>query len=234
MDRLQAERALEQRLGVSFHDPSLLGLALTHRSFLHERPGEAAESNERLEFLGDAFLGLVAGEELFRRFPELPEGRLTEMRSHLVRTGTLARIAVELEVGPALLLGHGEELSGGRRRERNLARALEAILGALFVDQGYVDARQVTLMLFEELLAPLADASVRDDKSLLQEMVQSQGKPAPAYHTIGQVGPDHTKVFTVEVRVDGEALARGSGASKRKAEQAAAREAYELLASVAE
>ena len=226
----QPERALEVALGVRFRDRLLLRLALTHSSFVHERPEEAPESNERLEFLGDAFLGLVIAEELYKRFPEHPEGRLTEMRSRLVRTETLAQLSAHLRIGDRLYLGHGEEQSGGRSRERNLARALEAVLGALLLDRGFARARKATLALFRDLLGPLPAEASRDYKSLLQEEVQALGKPSPSYQVVGQEGPDHTRRFTVEVVVEGASLAVGAGATKRRAEQEAAKAAYARLA----
>ena len=227
---LQRKHALESALGVRFRDRSLLRLALTHSSFVHERPDEASESNERLEFLGDAFLGVVIAEELYKRFPEHSEGQLTEVRSRLVRTETLAQIGAGLRIGESLLLGRGEEHSGGRSRERNLARGVEAVLGALLLDQGFPKARQRTLALFQEILGPLPSETTRDHKSVLQEKVQAEGKAAPVYRTVGGEGGNHTRAFTIEVVVEGEVLATGTGASKRKAEQEAAEAAYARLA----
>ncbi len=227
----RAEKILEVHLGIEFRDAKLLRLALTHRSYLHERPEEAVESNERLEFLGDALLGLVIAEELYRRFPDFPEGRLTELRSVLVRAETLATVGDELRLGDYLYLGHGEEQSGGRSRGRTLARALEAVIGAVLIDQGHEAAKRWTLTLFSDLLDRLPDQPLRDYKSLLQEAVQAQGKSPPVYRTVGSEGPDHDKDFTVEVLVGDEGMGRGKGRSKRIAQQEAARRALERLAS---
>jgi ribonuclease-3 len=215
---------------VAFRDPALLRLALTHRSYVHERHAEAPESNERLEFLGDALLGLVIAEALYRRHPHAPEGLLTEYRSQLVRAETLAETARGLGLGEHLCLGHGEEASGGRTRTRNLARALEAVIGAIFLDRGYLAAKRWTLRLFREPLASFEPERVRDAKSVLQETVQAQGRPAPLYRTLASEGPDHLKDFTVEVLVGERPLAQGRGSTKRQAQEAAARAALARLA----
>ena len=225
----QRRHPLETTLGVRFRDRSLLQLALTHRSFIHERPNESSESNERLEFLGDAFLGHVIAEELYRLFPAESEGHLTEMRSRLVRTEALARLAAEFSLGDHLLLGRGEERSGGRTKERNLARTLEAVLGALLLDRGFTEARKATVALFQKLLDSLPPKAAKDYKSTLQEEVQARGAPAPAYDTVAEEDGPHDRRFTVQVRVQGEVLATGAGPSKRKAEQEAAKAAYETL-----
>ncbi len=222
-------RPRSPRLAIAIADPALHRLALTHRSYLHEHQGEPLESNERLEFLGDAFLGLVIAEELYRRFPVEAEGRLTEMRSRLVRTETLAELAKDLGVGEALYLGRGEELSGGRSKERNLARGLEALIGALLLDQGHARAKKKVLRLFASLVEGLTDETAKDYKSLLQQQVQAHGGRSPSYLTVSAEGPDHTKRFTVEARVDDRVLGSGVGQSKRKAEQEAARAALAAM-----
>lgn len=226
---LQGEQALAAALGITFHDPLLLRLALVHRSFIHERPSEAPESNERLEFLGDALLGLVIAHELYARFPDEPEGRLTEMRARLVRMESLAGLAAELDIGERLYLGRGEESSGGRLRQRNLASAVEAVLGAVLLDQGYPVARDLVVLLFTDALQSLAEEIPWNYKSLFQEAVQATGRHAPTYDMVAQEGPEHTKMFVVEVRIDGEVAAVGRGTSKQRAEQEAARAAYLLL-----
>ncbi|MCH8189996.1 MAG: ribonuclease III [Chloroflexi bacterium] len=223
------EATLQDVLGIQFRDASLLRLALTHRSYLHERPDEAAESNERLEYLGDALLGLAIAEELYRRFPDSPEGRLTELRSRLVRAETLADLGHELKLGDYLYLGRGEEQSGGRSRGRTLARALEAVIGAVLIDQGHEAAKRWTLTLFQDRLMRLPDQEVRDYKSLLQEVVQAEGKGPPVYRTINAEGPDHDRDFTVEVLVGDGVLGRGRGRSKRIAQTEAARIALARL-----
>ena len=219
-------------LEIAFRDPALLRLALTHSSFVNERPGEAPESNERLEYLGDAVLGLAIARELYDRYPHYAEGQLTEMRSRLVRSETLAAIAMRLNIGEQLLMGRGEAQSGGRIRESNLASALEAVIGAVFLDQGYDAARLWVLGLFGRAIDEQFREPLRDFKSQLQEQVQSGGHPAPSYRTVCVDGPDHHREFTVEVVVDGEVLGTGRGASKRVAQQEAAREALDRLAMV--
>ena len=223
------EAILERRLGVEFKDRGLLKLALIHRSYVHEAPDDAPESNERLEYLGDAFLGFVVAEHLYGRFPDLPEGRLTALRSGLVRSATLAAVAAELDLGRRLYLGHGEETSGGRSRERNLARGFEAVLGAVLLDQGYAKAKRWTLKLFKGRLESLPPGLIDDYKSLLQERVQAEGSPPPVYRTVREEGPDHDRDFTVEVIVDGGVAGEGSGPSKQKAEREAARAALANL-----
>lgn len=223
------EAILERRLGIEFKDRGLLKLALTHRSYVHEAPDDAPESNERLEYLGDAFLGFVVAEHLYGRFPDLPEGRLTALRSGLVRSATLAAVAAELDLGERLYLGHGEETSGGRTRERNLASGFEAVLGAVLLDQGYAKAKRWTLKLFKDRLESLPLGLVDDFKSLLQEQVQAEGSPPPVYRTVREEGPDHDRDFTVEVVVDGAVAGEGSGPSKQKAEREAARAALANL-----
>lgn len=223
------EAILERQLGIEFKDRALLKLALTHRSYVHEAPADAPESNERLEYLGDAFLGFVVAEHLYGRYPDLAEGRLTALRSGLVRSATLAAVAGELDLGERLYLGHGEETSGGRTRERNLARGFEAVLGAVLLDQGYAKAKRWTLKLFKDRLERLPPGLVDDFKSLLQERVQAEGSPPPVYRTVREEGPDHDRDFTVEVIVDGAVAGEGSGPSKQKAEREAARAALANL-----
>ena len=219
------EQALERLLRVKFKDQRLLRLALTHRSYVHEQQEHGPETNERLEFLGDAFLGLAIAQETYRRFPDADEGQLTSWRSALVRTESLAAMARELRLGEYLHLGRGEEQSGGRDRDRNLARALEAVVGAVLEDQGQSAARRWTLRLFSPALDALGDASHKDYKSVLQEMAQAAGKGSPVYRTVSSEGPDHRKEFAVEVLVMDTVVGRGHGLSKRTAQLEAARQA---------
>lgn len=220
---------LEIALDIVFSDRGLLRQALVHRSYLHESPDEASISNERLEFLGDAVLGAAIADALYRRFPDHSEGRLTTMRAELVRSSTLAEIAERLHLGEHLLLGKGEEQSGGRKKERNLARTFEAVLGAVYLDQGYEVASSWALAHFEERLAALSSSPPKDFKSQLQEQVQAEGSPSPKYRVVKSEGPDHLKDFEIEVVVDGEVLGRGQGRSKRTAQQEAARQALTKL-----
>ncbi len=222
--------SLEERLGVSFGDGTLLSQALTHPSAVNEAPQEFSASNQRLEFLGDSFLDYVAARELYLRLPLLPEGRLTELRSAVVRGEALARVARSIDLGAYLLMGQGEEGSGGRERDTNLAAALESLVGAVLLDGGMDAAYDVTLRLLQpELESVLRDGAPRDPKSRLQEVMQGMGKGSPVYTTVDESGPDHEKTFSVEVRMDGQVLGRGAGRRKVDGERAAAEEALRTL-----
>ena len=222
--------AWQEILGVSFNDPSLLEQALIHRSYINENPGFAPASNERLEFLGDAVLGLVVAERLYQDFPHSTEGEMTKLRAALVCRDTLTRIARTIRLGDYLYLGKGEEASGGRHKPANLARAFEAVIGAIFLDQGSVTASDFILRLFSKELDEVASRGAGIDyKSRLQELIQARGEPVPVYHVIDAAGPDHDKRFTVEVRAGDIVLGKGSGKSKKAAETEAARSALERL-----
>lgn len=224
--------ALQTILGLNFKDTTLLEQALVHDSYVNENPAIAPVSNERLEFLGDALLGLIVAEKLFRDLPEHTEGQMTRLRAGLVRRDTLARLADSIGLGDFLYLGKGEEASGGRRKAPNLAGALEAIIGAIYLDQGPDAARQFTLGLIGREFEQMVNTGHESDwKSKLQEFVQSKGKRTPTYLLVEATGPDHDRRFTVEVRVDDTALGRGSGRSKKLAESEAARVALEKLLS---
>jgi ribonuclease-3 len=221
--------ALQRDLSIQFSNPGLLREALTHRSYLNEID-EARPSNERLEFLGDAILGLISTDYLFSRFSALGEGELTNLRSALVRTETLARFAQSIDLGRYLFLGRGEEMSQGRRRPAGLACAFEALLGARYLDSGYEPTRDFALsFLVPELEAVLAGRLHKNAKSVLQELVQARMQQTPTYHLVQESGPDHAKSFTVEVRVGSRVLGRGNDRSKRGAEQAAADSALQSL-----
>ncbi len=223
--------ALQQTLGISFNDPPRLEQALVHSSYINENPGFAPASNERLEFLGDAVLGLVVAEKLYQDFPHSAEGGMTRLRAALVRRDTLARIARNIKLGDYLYLGKGEEASGGRRKSANLAGALEAMIAAIFLDQSSTTTREVILRLFNEELQKVASQGVGVDyKSQLQELIQAREQQAPAYQLVEAMGPDHDRRFTVEVRACDTVLGRGSGKSKKMAETEAARAALEQLA----
>jgi ribonuclease-3 len=225
MDRLDD---LQSLLGVSFHSPDLLEQALTHPSFSNEE-GAHSPSNGRLEFLGDAVLGLVVTERLYRAFPHLSEGSLTRLRSALVCQETLSRLGLKLGLGGYLRLGRGEEKSGGGARPSNLARGLEALIGAIYLDRGMETVRRFILGLMEEEIGEQCLRLPADYKSQLQELLHARKRPLPTYRTVDITGPDHERRFTVEV-LDGErVLARGSGRSKRSAETEAARAALETL-----
>jgi len=221
---------LQQALGVSFKKLSLLKLALVHSSYANENPGLAPASNERLEFLGDAVLDMVVAASLYRDFPDLSEGEMTKLRAVLVRRDTLAKIARALRLGDYLYLGKGEEASGGRDKSANLAGALEAVFGAIFLDQGSTTSEDFILRILNTELQKVASRRTATDyKSELQELIQASEQQTPTYHVIEATGPDHDKRFTVEVRVGNTVLGRGSGKSKKTAETEAARSTLERL-----
>jgi len=222
--------ALQQALGISFSDLSLLEQALVHSSYINENPGFAPTSNERLEFLGDAVLGLVVAEKLYQDFPHSDEGEMTRLRAVLVRGSTLARVARTIKLGDYLYLGKGEEASGGRRKPANLAGALEAMIAAIFLDRGSTTTEEVILRLFNKELQKLSSQGAGVDyKSQLQELIQAREQQTPAYQLMEAIGPDHDRRFTVEVRAGDTVLGRGSGKSKKVAETEAARAALEQL-----
>ena len=220
----------QKDLGISFHQESLLEQAFVHLSYLNENPGFARPSNERLEFLGDAILNFIVTEKLYEEFPKLPEGELTEIRASLVCRDNLAELASSLNLGDWLLLGRGEETNGGRAKASNLANAMEALIGALYLDQGLAKVRRFILKQLKPELGKIkAGKTTPNYKALVQELVQGQKRPTPVYRLVEATGPDHSKQFTVEILVDGEALGRGTGKNKKGAESQAARAAWEKL-----
>jgi ribonuclease-3 len=224
------QNELQKTLGIAFQDSELLTKALTHSSYSNENPGFAPACNERLEFLGDAILGLIVAESLFHDFPDMAEGEMTRLRSILVKQETLARVAETMKLGDYLYLGKGEETSGGREKPANLARALEALIAAVYLDHGIeVTGQWVLEILDAELLKILYQGTMVDYKSQLQELLQAKTQQTPVYNLIETQGPDHDKNFTVEVRIANEILATGVGRSKKKAETEAARIALEKL-----
>jgi len=240
--------ALERALGYRFENSDLLRRALTHTSYAHEAGARAGDDgadahNEQLEFLGDAVLGLVVSEELFRRFPDFQEGQLSKLRAHLVSEVHLVRGAKRLKIGEHLQLGRGEEKSGGREKPALLVDAFEAIIAAIYLDGGVEPVKKLLLKKILALdLAKLAenvdDLPITDPKSALQEAVHAMGGNQPDYVVIGEEGPEHQKTFTVEVRLASENgrgkagyVARAKGPTKKKAEQAAARLALRHLSS---
>ena len=219
---------VQEDIGVTFKDMSLLQQAFVHRSYLNENPDFTLGSNERLEFLGDAFLGLVIAESLYRQFGSLDEGEMTKLRAALVRQDSLAQLASCLGLGEYLYLGQGEEKGGGRKRARNLACVMEAVIGAVFVDQGFEIARDLVARVFGRNVRKIMEEGLAGDhKSRLQELVQSERQERPIYRLVEAVGPDHDKTFWVEVVVGGEFLGRGCGKSKQSAEKEAAKQALE-------
>ncbi len=220
--------SLAARIGHEFADRSLLLRSLAHRSWCAEHEGE--ESNERLEFLGDAVLGWVVADLAYRRFADVPEGQLTDLRKAVVNTIALAAVAEELDLGPHVLLGKGEAAAGGAEKPSILADVFEAVLGAVYLDGG-TDAAYAFV---ERFVGPRMVSSIDrldrlDHKTALQERCAAAGRGSPVYE-ISAVGPDHAKVFTARVLVDGRPVGEGQGRSKKSAEQVAAREAYDALA----
>lgn len=222
--------ALEDRLGYHFRDKKFLIEALTHRSFYHENPGKADNYNERLEFLGDSVLGFVIVESLFLCDRRLPESVMAKTKSYLVKESVLSEIANAISLGRFLRLGKGEEVTGGRAKRSLLADAVEAVLGAVYLDGGYEKAQGLILRLFKEKIeAILSSGEFHDFKTELQEKTQMHFGVIPEYKMIRQEGEEHRKTFTVEVYVAGERFGTGYGKSKKEAETLAAREALEKL-----
>lgn len=212
----------------TFSNQQLLTTALTHRSALNEKLSTATESNERLEYLGDAVLELATSKFLFHKFPARPEGDLTAFRSALVKTTTLAEVATELKLGQKLYMSKGEEAGHGRENVSLLANTFEAVVGALYLDQGFETVEEfLHTHLFPKFDQILADKSYIDAKSLLQELVQAKGHATPEYEVIAESGPDHDKEFTAQVIIDGSPAGTGVGKSKQTAQQAAAEAALE-------
>lgn len=223
----ESPRQFQNRVNVQFDNLSLLTRALTHRSYINEHP-EALEDNERLEFLGDAVLDFVVAAWLYQHFPEMEEGRLTQLRTALVRTETLAEFSRRVKIGRALRLGQGEEASGGRERMGNLCAAFEAFIGSYYLDQGIQSVETFMEPFLERAVQDvLENGEHRDPKSLLQEWTQARGMDTPVYETVSERGPDHAKNFEVAVRVQGQERGRGEGRSKREAAKNAARVALE-------
>jgi ribonuclease III len=223
------EHTLCTRIGYQFQSIALLRQALTHKSYSNEQP-ESLPHNERLEFLGDAALGLAVGQALYRAFPLLPEGELTRLRAEVVNERALALLGAELEIGACLLLGRGEERSGGRHKDSLVADALEALLGAIFCESGFDQVQCVV----DSLLGPAMTLAAErkfglDHKTRLQELLQAQNGKPPEYVLLQMEGPDHQRLYTVEVRCAGKTIGRGCGRSKKAAEQEAAGEALAQL-----
>jgi ribonuclease-3 len=220
----------ENQLGHRFRDRDLLRRALIHRSYSNEKGVE--ENYERLEFLGDAVLGLIAAEYLFHAYPDRAEGKLSKIKSYAVSSVALARFAEQLGLGEILLLGIGEERSGGRGKESLLADSFEAVLGAVFLDCGLKAARQVVSPLLDSVANAEPEGTHRDSKTLLQQLVQAKGWRVPEYSEIASEGPDHQKSFTIECRLQGKRVSVGIGPSKKIGEQRAAAAAIEELQGV--
>jgi ribonuclease-3 len=218
-----------KNLNLEFSDSLLLSRALTHRSYLNEHP-ESLEDNERLEFLGDAVLDFLVGAWLYNRFPEMPEGNLTRLRSALVRTENLAQFARNIQLGSAMLLGHGESEGGGRDRPALLCGTFEALIGALYIDKGIIAVQVFIAPMLESAVQQILSGNKdKDPKSILQEWAQSQGLGTPYYRTISSFGPDHAKSFEVEVHIGNSIYGSGIGHSKQSAAKLAAEETIRIL-----
>jgi len=226
--REQELTVLQKEMGIEFHEPGLLDQALTHRSYVNEAARSDLPDNQRLEFLGDAILDFLVGEWLFLRYPKAREGELTSLRAHIVRTEALASLAEQINLGSHLRLGKGEEGTGGQSRPVNLCAGFEALVGAIYLDQGL----EVTRSWLHRSLERRAEEierhrTVKDPKSLLQERTQTLLHVTPSYRIVREEGPEHAKVFTAQVMVAQQAWGRGSGTTKQAAERAAARAALQ-------
>jgi ribonuclease III len=229
-DRIQALGDLEKRLQYVFRRPELLSTALTHRSYVNENPQAELQDNERLEFLGDAVLGLCVSDLLMKKHTDFDEGTLSKIRSLLVNEKPLAELAAELGLGQCLLLGRGEDASGGRTKESLLANAFEAVIAAIYLDAGFSRTKAV----LKKVMAPLLSdetlaAHSFDYKTALQELCQKRYKAAPVYTLLSESGPDHDKTFEVEVSAGANMKQSGRGKSKKDAQKQAAQKAWEIL-----
>lgn len=217
----EASSSLQEILGIHFENPALLNLALTHRSYIYETPGEGQNSNERLEFLGDSILAFISADFLYRTFGDMNEGELSDIRATLVKRETLANFARDIQLGNFLLLGKGEQSSGGGQRV--LASAFEAVLGAIYLDQGIEAVQRFLLPRLEPLASNIVKKRLfKDNKSLFQELAQAHDGITPSYRLVSQEGPSHNREFTVEVLLGDQVAGRGQGRNKQAAEQEAA------------
>ena len=216
---------IEKKLGYKFRDEGILKTALTHSSFANET---SVESNERLEFLGDAVLGFIVARVLYDLFPEAAEGKLSKMRSAIVSRMNFAHFAKELKIDKQILLGKGEEITGGRKRQSNLAGAFEAVIGAIYIDGGYRKVYTIVSRLLKDCLNGKEEI-FKDYKTKLQEIAQRQFKKVPKYKVVLEEGPPHDKCFHVEVKLGRRAIGKGVGSNKKQAEQAAAKEGLEEI-----
>lgn len=226
-DITDTHQTFEDILGVQFHNSNLLTQALTHRSFVNEYDGEEAiYDNERLEFLGDAILDVIVAEMLYRRYPDVSEGELTQLRAALVKTESLAMIGTKFQLGEHLRIGRGEENSGGRERVNNLCRGFEAVIGAMYLDSGLKTVEKFVLPSLLDLLDYVLEHNLHiDARSELQERIQATLSITPSYRVAGADGPDHAKEFHMEVTIGEVVIGKGIGTSKRSAAQEAARTA---------
>lgn len=221
--------ALEERLGYSFRNRALLETALTHSSYANENRASGILCNERLEFLGDSVLGVTVADFLYRHFPDMPEGRMTRLRAELVCEQSLHRVALELHLGDYLRLGKGEEHNGGRKRASILSDAVEAVIAAMYLDAGMETAAGFIHRCLLDDVRAIETPTFTDYKTSLQELVQRHSGQVLSYELVGEEGPDHAKTFRVQVCLNGDPIGRGTGRTKKEAEQAAAANALEAL-----
>lgn len=231
MSKSDNTAAFEAIIGIEFHDPALLTQALTHRSFVNENEGDGdGRDNERLEFLGDAVLDLIVADMLYRKYPHVDEGELTQLRAALVKTESLAHLGANCRLGEFLRIGHGEELTGGRGRLTILCRAFEAVIGAIYLDQGMEAVVEFVVPPLLALLDDIIDRGAHiDARSELQERIQARLNITPDYRVTSAEGPEHEKEFRVEVAIGDRLMGSGIGGSKRAAAQEAARAALKQL-----
>lgn len=220
-------KALEKRINYSFKNKDYLMVALTHSSFAHERNGSIS-SNERMEFLGDAVLSIISAQYLYDKYPQMPEGQLSKLRSSLVCTDSLSSFAKEIDLGSALLLGKGEINTGGYERPSILENAFEALIAAIYLDGGMEKAREFVIGFLEKTLET-HQINFKDYKTMLQEVVQQNPGQNVYYVMVGESGPDHNKCFEAEVHLNSNVIGKGKGRSKKSAEQEAAKEALKLM-----
>ncbi len=230
MDRVERLKSFLSALGWEINNLKLYEQALTHSSYAHEKGHRNKNHNERLEFLGDAVLELIISDYLYENYPHLSEGKLTKLRADLVCEASLARLAFELNLGQYLLLGKGEIMGGGNTRPSLLGDSVEALIGALYLDQGLEVCREHVIFLYKPILQELREGVLRRDyKTLLQEFSQARFSVTPSYTIIKESGPDHKKEFLAQVVLISEPVGSGWGRSKKDAEQAAAKEAWSIL-----
>lgn len=220
----------EEIIGYRFNDTELLKTALTHSSYSNENRGKKIKYNERLEFLGDSVLSLVVSRYIFENYPDLPEGKLTKIRASVVCEHSLWECAANVELGKFMILGRGEEMTGGRTRMSILADAFEALIAAIYLDGGFEVAREWVLgQLYDSIVRAVGGNYFKDYKTTLQEYVQAAGHEKIEYNVVGESGPDHKKTFVVEVSLDGKVCGCGEGNSKKRAEQSAAQQALSSI-----
>ena len=219
-----------ETLGYRFQNEEILKIALNHSSYSNENKSKRIQNNERLEFLGDSVLSLIVSNHIFRKYSELPEGEMTKIRASVVCESTLKELAMDLDIGSFIKLGKGEELTGGRNRPSILSDAYEAVVGAIYIDGGYKQAESFVLKQMIELIENSAQGfGIADFKTKLQEILQKKGDTKISYEVVEELGPDHSKEYTVLVRCDGEKFGIGMGKSKKEAEQNAARNALKMV-----